>query len=222
MLRKLVLAAALAAGMAIPAAASAATITLDRPCLRAGAGDKVGVTLVGFAPQSFVSIIDNNGLIDSVRVGDDGGFVGEYSAPAGVSATGRDVHTVIARGDGGLETDAQYTLIGLKVGMNPGKAKSTTKVKFLAQGFVEAVGKPLYAHFTYAKNQAAHKLVKTVKLGTLQGPCGTLTSAKLTQLPLKKPKSGPYVIQFDTSPAFKLQQGVYVERSVFVYPKRKR
>lgn len=221
MLRKLALTVALAGGLAIPAAASAATITLDHGCLRSGAGAKVGFTLAGFAPQSFVSLTDNNGLIDSVRVGDDGGFVGEYSAPS-VSASGRDLRTVVASGDGGLQAAAQYTMIGLKVGMKPGKAKPTTKVSFLAQGFVEAVGKPLYAHFTYAKNQAAHKLVKTVKLGTLQGPCGTLTSAKLTQLPLKKPKAGPYVIQFDTSPSFKLQQGVYVERSVFVYPKRKR
>jgi hypothetical protein len=203
MLRKLVLAAAvLAGGLAMPAAASAATLTLDHPCLRSGSNTPVGLALAGFAPQSFVSITDNGAMIDVIRVG-------------------RDVHTVVASGDGGLSATAQYTLIRLGVGMQPGKAKSTTKVRFLAQGFVEDVGKPLYAHVTYAKNAAAHKHVKTIKLGALQGPCGTLTSAKLTQLPVKKPKSGPYVIQFDANPAFKLQQGVYFERSVFVYPPRK-
>ena len=43
---------------------------------------------------------------------------------------------------------------------------------------------------------------------------------KLRQLPLKSPRSGVYEIQFDTSKAYRRQQGVYVERTVFVAPGR--
>jgi hypothetical protein len=216
--RNLVLGAVLAGALAVPAAASAASVTLAKPCVRND--DSVGITLAGFQPGSFVRVLSDSDLIDAVQVGDDGGFSGAFKAPGNGDLIKRAT-TITATDDMGLTATASLTVTDVQVGMSPGKAKTTSKVRFQALGFVGDIGKPLYAHYTYAKVSTAHKLVKTVKLGTIQGPCGSLTTAKLTQLPLKKPKSGPYVIQFDANPTFKLQQGDYVERSLFVYPKRK-
>jgi hypothetical protein len=218
MTRTLALGSVLAGALAVPAAASAATLTLAKPCVTNA--DKVGITLAGFAPNAFVRIELGSELIDAVQVGADGGFAGEFSAPANGDLVTKS-STLSANDDMGGVAATTLTVVDRQVGMKPGKAKAASKVSFFALGFVNDIGKPLYAHYAYAKVATAHKLVKTVKLGTIHGPCGTLTSAKVKQLPLKKPRSGPYVIQFDANPAFRLQQGDYVERSVFVYPKRK-
>jgi len=113
------------------------------------------------------------------------------------------------------------TVVDVLVGMNPGKAKADVEGEVLGARLHRDIGKPLFAHYTYARTPRPQAR-QDGEARTIHGPCGTAHSSKLTQLPVKKPKPGPYVIQFDANPAFKYQQGVYVERSVFVYPSRKR
>jgi hypothetical protein len=90
-------------------------------------------------------------------------------------------------------------------------------VTFRPFGFVE--GGTIYAHYALTVSDTVHRLVKTVRLGALKGPCGD-GSFKVRQLPLAKPRPGVYEIQFDTSRAYHRQQGVYVERTVFVAKRR--
>lgn len=208
-----------AAALALPAGASAASLTLGASCVRDGAGP-VDITLAGFPPSGLVRLLNNQDLIDVIQVGEDGGFVGRFP-PFSNGDLQKQSSTISAIAEDGTTASAPLTSVDLQVGMVPGKARPSTKVRFAAQGFVEAIGRPLYAHYTRAVSETNHKLVKTVKLGTVQGPCGTLTTAKIAQLPLKKPRSGVYVVQFDADPVFRLQQGVHVERSVFVAPKRR-
>lgn len=199
-----------------PAAASAATLTLASPCVRDGS-PALGITLAGFPPNAMLRLLNDSDLIDSVQVDDSGGFTGQF-APFSNGDLTTKTSTLTATDDNGTSATATLTDVDLLVGMAPYKARWSTKVSFRAQGFIEAIGTPLYAHYTYVKSDVRHILVKTVKLGTL-GPCGVLNTPKVKQLPVKNPRAGSYVVQFDASPAFKYQQGVYVERSVYV-PKK--
>jgi hypothetical protein len=212
-MRHLTSAIAAALLLAAPAGASAATFTLDQPCVREESG--VGFSLAGFAPNAFVRLLQNSDLIDAIQMGDNGGFEGNFPSFANGDLTARAV-TITATDDAGITLTQPLGVVDLLVGMSPSKARPATKVTFKALGFVE--GGTLYAHYTYSKSETKKIPVKTVKLGKL-GPCGALNK-KMKQLPLKHPKPGVYEIQFDTNPAYKRQVGVYAERTVFVPKKR--
>jgi hypothetical protein len=219
-IRGTVLAGALAGALLMPSGASAASLTLGASCVRDGSSS-VGLTLAGFPGNALLRLFSDQDLIDTVQVGEDGGFVGQFP-PFGNGDLVRRTTTIRALDDAtGTQASAPLTVTDLLTGMVPGKAKWSSKVRFAALGFTESVGKPLFVHVVDARNPARHRFLKTVKLGTLQGPCGSLTTAKVKQLPLKSPKPGVYVLQFDANPAFRSQEGVFVERSVFV-PKRRK
>jgi hypothetical protein len=198
-----------------PSAASAATITTDQPCYPAD-GVQVGFTLGGFAPGASTSIYGgfDNGYQGTITTGADGAFAGQF--PAGTLGDQTRVTLPLsATADDGSATAATTCLLAARtISMSPSKARPGSKVQFKARGFVG--GTTLYAHYAYSKSDVKKVHVKTVKLGTLTGPCGDLDAKKVKQLPLNKPKKGVYEIQFDTSKAYKRQQGAYVERTVFV------
>ncbi len=218
--RQLLVAAGTAAALAAPAAASAATVTVDKPCYSAGSVDgpqqRVGFTLAGFPSEANVQINGGNGNGDLgfVTAGADGGFEGSF--PVDALSKGRATYPLNAvTFDGTTSASTSYTVAAAGVSMVPSVARPATKVAFKARGFVG--GKVLYAHYAITKSAVSHPLVKTLKLGTLKGPCGDLDVKKMPQLPVKHPRRKTvYEIQFDTSPTFKRQQGLYVTRTVFV------
>ena len=205
-------ATAIAAVGAAPAAA--ATVTLDHGCVRAS--QPIGFRLAGFAPEEQIRILLGTTFIDGFAVGADGGFAGTFASP-GLGDLPRLRSTLTATNDYGTTATAQQIVTTLGVTMKPAAARPASRVSFRPYGFVE--GGTVYAHYALTTSDTVHKLVKTVKLGALKGPCGD-GLFKLRQLPLKSPRSGVYEIQFDTSKAYRRQQGVYVERTVFVAPGR--
>jgi hypothetical protein len=218
--RPLLVAATALTVAATPAVASAATIAVDRPCYSpgylGGPQQKVGFTLAGFPAEAPVQLNGGQGNADLgfVTTGVDGGFLGSYNVDN--LSKGRSTFSLTAETfDGAVRASTSYTVSATSVSMTPSVAQPSTKVAFKARGFVGA--KTLYAHYAYTKSEVSHPLVKTVRLGALKGPCGDLDVKKMKQLPLARLKHKKvYEIQFDTSFAYKRQQGQCVTRTVFV------
>lgn len=200
--------------------ASAATVTVDKSCYSTGAVDaerpKVGFMLAGFPAESNIQLNGGigNGDLGFVTAGPDGGFEGLF--PVDALSKGRATYGLTATTfDSTVTASTSYTVAAPGVSMVPAVARPATKVTFKARGFVG--GTVLYAHYAITKSEVSHPLVKTVKLGALKGPCGDLDTKRLAQLPVKKPRHKTvYEIQFDTSPTFKRQKGLYIARTVFV------
>ncbi len=211
--RMLLLTTVLAAA-ATPAAAQAATLTLDKPCVRPE--QPVGFNGAGFAPGAMGSLTDNGNFVDTVNFDAAGGAALQFGAP-GVGDTHRESHTLSLTDGAGATATAAYQVTDLRGSVAPKTGTAAKKVAYSVAGFVNGVGQTLYAHYTYAGNQARHVHKKTVALGRLSGPCGDLKTAKrFANVPVKKARKGVWVIQLDTSKTFKYQQGDYVEVSAFI------
>jgi hypothetical protein len=210
------IALALATAFALPAAADAATVTVDAQCYRAST--KVNFTLAGYGPSEFVTLNYNEGLLDVVEVGADGSFTGSFDA--GTTATGELVHntTLVGSDSLGNTASAPVRVSVPFVSVKPTNVKPSKQATIKVSGFFDVA--TLYVHYAYTKSDVNHVLKKTVKLGKPQGPCGTLTyRGKL--IPLKKPKSGVWEIQVDGRFGFKRQVAPYAATTTFVAPKRK-
>lgn len=203
---------ALAAPALMPAAASAASLTVSTPCVVPSA-PKIDFSLAGFAADGLVTLNDNGNFLDAITVGGDGSFVGSFGAQH--RTTGLEQHTLTATDTAGNSASGSFSVTELGFIQTPAgpSVKPSSKLTYTFDGFIG--GGTLYAHYVFSKSQTQKQLATTVKLGTLQGPCGTLKTGKLTAIPLKKPKVGTYEIQFDTNPAYKRQQGVYLETYLY-------
>jgi hypothetical protein len=207
------LAVAISAGL--PAAASAATLTVDAPCYRQGA--PIGFTLAGYTPGDFVTLSYNGGLLDAVQVGPDGSYAGSFDA--GRTGDGETVHsTQLVGSDAAGNTASSPVLVSVPfVSVKPANTKPSKMATIKVSGFFDVA--TLYAHYAYTKSDVSHPLRKTIKLGKPRGPCGTLTyRGKL--LPFKKPKPGVWEIQVDGRFGFKRQVPPYATATTFVNTKR--
>lgn len=210
--------AALATIGSAPASSATTTgLTIDTPCVRDS--QPVKFRLAGFAPDSAVTLFDNGQFLSDASVGAAGDFQGQFQA-GGLGDTFYAKHLLTAADSAGNTGSATYEVAALGVVAKPISMSPAAKVSYYAQGFVE--GGTLYAHYTFSKSDTVKKPLKTVALGQLSGPCGTLTTKKVTQLPIKKAKKGLYEIQFDTSKAYKRQVGVYTETTIFLTKNQKK
>ena len=212
--------AALAAllGCAAAAPASAASLTISTPCV-VQATPRIEFSVGGFPADGQVNLYDNTDFLDVLTVGGDGSFVGGFQGRHTI--TGRETRTVTAADAAGNTASGTYQFTELAFVQSPATVtKPTAKVAYAFDGFLG--GGTLYAHYTFSKSETKKVPAKTVALGSLQGPCGGLITKKVTMLPVKKPKVGTYEIQFDTSKAYKRQQGVYLESYIYVPKKAKK
>jgi len=208
------LALAAALGVAGAPEARAATLTVDHACVRPA--QPIGFAATGFAPDEGVRLLLGPEFVDAFAVGADGAFAGRFQAP-GLGDAGRLSRVLTLTNDYGTSATATVVVTEIGVAMKPAAARPSSSVTFRPSGFVE--GGTIYAHYALTVSDTVHRLVKTVRLGALKGPCGD-GAFKVRQLPLRAPRPGVYEIQFDTSRAYRRQQGVYVERTVFVAKRR--
>ncbi len=193
--------------------ASAASVTTDRGCYRPG--QPVGLTLADMPAGELIDLRTKDDYLSSVTVDAAGAFQGTFAAPD----PGRSPATIdlIAGSSLAIYAQTSFLVAPLGVSMTPARARSSSSVTFRVSGFVE--GGPLYLHIVRTISDTNHRPVATLRLGTLAGPCGTLTK-KLRQLPPKHPRPGTYDLQFDLSPTYARRQGTYVERSTSLLRKR--
>jgi hypothetical protein len=195
-------------GGAVPAGAQSPspTFTFDVPCASPASG--LGFSGTGYTPGGEVNLLfAREGKIGTFTTRADaaGAIAGRVGAPdpdefldddefAGeVSATANDRTRI----EQGAPPESQFAPAEFRLSRfevyalqrpRPGR-----RVGFRAAGFVGEAGKPLYLHY-----RRAGRTVKTVRLGTLRGPCGDLRKT-VRAFPFRPVRAGAYKLVFSTA-----------------------
>ncbi len=149
----------------------------------------------GFAPNSKVDIsVDGKVVVANVPVDPQGNLPPGVQAPRR-SPEGDKPFQLVAtqQGDPAATASQASRVTALNVGIQPRKARPSSKVRFRGRGFT-GPGR-VYAHYRY-KN----KTRKTVSFKP-SGPCGTF-SARKRQIPVRRPGTGQWTVQFDQQKSY--------------------
>jgi hypothetical protein len=192
----------LASTGAMAAQASAATITVDKPCyVNTAAGPaQMTITGTGFNPGDTVSIIggttDTSAMIDA-----NGNFVTGATAAPELSTEGPGtIATRLTATDQDVTTNTTITAqttarsanlaVATKPASIPAKDIKNRKITFSFSGFTP--GKDVYGY--YLRN----KVVAKEKFGKATGACGTLKKKALL-FPGGHPKKNTYDVAFEST-----------------------
>jgi hypothetical protein len=228
----LAVASTIAAALAAPAAASAATLRAEpaKPCYRAGiprvdppgparaqAKDPNGesVRLVGSAftpllPGSGVLITRRGREVGSAATDANGGFAGvlELFRSRG---EGDRVYVASERANPAQSASARIRVSAVRVLVDRNRSPVGRRLLVRARGFT--TGRTLYVHI------ARGRRVRSVRIGSLKRVCHSLSARRRLFDP--RTKTGTYKLQFDTSRSFSRSTPVRVRYTVRVYRERR-
>lgn len=188
--------AALAVTAAAAAAqASAATISVDRPCYVNSFHNRAQMTVLGsgFTPGDPVEITSSDGTVAAAATASSAGTISVVSgAPApAFQNPGQKLVILTAEDLSTAATATTQTLTApLAVQTRPARSKFTHKVTWFFSGF--RPGKPIYAHYL-----RRHPVAKT-RFGKAKGACGLLKTRALL-FPGGHPRFKTYHVQIDDS-----------------------
>lgn len=197
--------AALGAALALPAGAHGATASTDRACYLADDTSAVTVTGAGFTPGAQVNVL-LDGKVGSLPLtaGPDGSVTTRLAVPepprGGSKAHERGHALRLQQTDGGPSASAAFTAARFVADYTPGNASTLGKVRFMAFGLAPDLApgarRPtVYVHYVDPRG----KVKRTVALGRAQGPCGSIRRTKRLRVFPFTPRSGKWLLQFDTS-----------------------
>lgn len=187
---------------AFAAQASAATITVNKPCYVTGAKRaEMTVTGSGFIPGDTVTLTSSD---DSVGATGPVSTTGTISITTGAPVPGslfkaakQKTVTVTATdfaSSGSITASTPTMVAPTLVSTKPARARFTRVVTFFFSGFTP--GESIYAHYLHPKQ------VALARFGKAQGACGILkTRARL--YPGGHPRFKRYKVQFDDSKHFR-------------------
>lgn len=208
--------AATLAALAAPAAASAATLAPLKPCYVAVPSsppllELIGIGGAGYIPNSRVDIaVDGVPAVSGAPVDAAGNIAPGVTAPAPFIAQRDKAFTVTATDQGNPANVATATsqVTALNVGIQPRRARPSSRVLFRGRGFTGA-GK-VYAHYRYKGRTR-----RTVTF-TPSGPCGRFTARK-AQIPVSRPGTGSWTVQFDQQKRYaRVPSSVFVRLTINV------
>ena len=212
--RLVVLPGALIAALAVPGVAAGATFTALKPCYVSLAGTQPATETInlagsGFTPNSKVDIaVDGQTKVNGAPVDPAGNLAASAQAPF-VSQRDR-AFTVTATEQGAPAPAAvgNTRVTALNVGIQPRRARPSSKVRFRGRGFTGA-GK-VYAHYRY-KGKTRKRVSFTPK-----GACGKFNARK-RQIPVRRPGTGEWTVQFSQQKRYSAQPtGVFVRLKIIV------
>lgn len=198
--------------LSTPASATAAEITLDHACY-ADPGqrvDTIGLSGSGFAPHAPVQLAID-GHPTTTATADASGVL---TQPLGVPPLARGTlhHTFLVSAQSGTSVaTAALKVSRLFATFKPASGDpNTLKVRFSLYGFALAgrQSPPIYVHYV----SPAGKLKKTYRLGSGNGPCGSLRTSRRRLFPFRAGR-GAWKLQFDTRSGYR--RGT--SKSTFLY-----
>jgi hypothetical protein len=196
MTRSLAVAAG-AAMLVLPAAASAAELTVspEKRCYRSG--EKVNLVGTGFTPLNTVTVTRGGTAFDPLGTDANGAFTGVLTLFLG---SGRETRTYTATDDSNpsLTASAQITVSAVRVGLKPANGAPGRIMTITARGFT--TGPVLWAHVRHRGSG------RNVKVGRLTGACGGLKTRK--RLLPQNAALGVHTIQFDTFRRYRAKRAV--------------
>jgi hypothetical protein len=185
---------ALAAGAAAtPAAASAATLNVNRACYDYMPNNAITIVGTGYTPGDTIDLQATE-IFETATAGADGTFVTLAPVPVlGFITPGAQTFTLTATSEATATQLAatSFRVANFAVSTKPARARPHTKVRFSFSGFVP--GRQIYGHFLL------HGKLRAVKrYGRATGACGTL-STRAPLYPGRRVRFGLYRVQFDNS-----------------------
>jgi hypothetical protein len=185
-LRSAVLPSLAAIALAVPAAAPAATLSVDKPCY--GPGEQVEFSGGGYTASGPVSLSVSGQQLGVGNANAVGEFAVGIPAPTIDGKERTDVFTATDQTNLALTASTPVKVTSLNVDVTPKNGNPGRTKKIVARGFT--TGKVLYAHVRRGKQR------RNLRIGALEGACKTLTARR--QLFATDAKSGVYKVQFDT------------------------
>jgi hypothetical protein len=196
MTRSMAVAAGLLA-LAIPASASAASLTVTPQKRCYSSGESVNLLGGDFSPLGRASVTRDGTPLGSLQTDANGAFNGILTL---AQTRGRQTKTYTATDEAvsTLSASAQITVSAVRVDLSPPNGAPGRRMSIKASGFT--TGKTLWAHVTKGKSK------RTLKIGRLSGACGGL-KARRRLLP-RNAALGLHTIQFDTFKKYSRKQPV--------------
>jgi hypothetical protein len=149
-------------------------------------------------------------------VGSDGTVTGTF--PGGPLEDGVAERAFdLAITDGANQAATRFRVSRFRAEFEPARGNpARLRVRFSVFGFGRA-GLPVYVHY----RRPGGRVVRSVRLGTTRGTCGSLPRTKLRRLFPFRPSSGRWRLQFDTSRRFRADAVPRIVRAVDVRRSRK-
>jgi hypothetical protein len=183
-----------------PAAAGAASLSLDRPCYTnpVPSHATLNVAGAGFTPGDTVDVTGQQ-LFASARVGSGGAFTAQLTAPtlptvSPLAPPTPMTLTATSESNPAIKSAASFLLTNLAFATTPGQGPASGRTNWQFSGF--PTGATIYGHFLYKG-----RVRGTHRFGRAQGPCGML-SVKARRLPVPQVSFGAWQVQLDTRPRY--------------------
>jgi hypothetical protein len=174
-----------ALALAVPAAAPAATLSVDKPCY--GAGERVQFSGGGYTPDGSVALSVSGQQLGLGSANSVGEFAASLGAPEIDGRQRTDVFTATDQANLSLTASVPVLLTSLSVKVIPKNGDPSGLKRIVARGFT--TGTTLYAHVRRGKSR------RNVRIGRLRGACKTLDVRR--RLFSRDAKPGVYQVQFD-------------------------
>jgi hypothetical protein len=202
--------------LAVPATASAATLTVDpvKPCYREQ--DRVFLIAQGYTPNGFVDFTRDGNLVRRLQADATGLIQGNLRLPGLIM--GRSTLTYVATDVADPARTAQVSLLttAIDVRVAPETGAPNRRLRIRARGFEG--GRTLWAHVRRTgRRPGARVRTRTVRIGRVKGPCWTVTAQR--RLFRRGTAPGRYRVQFDTFRRYKPGRAIeYDELWVTISP----
>jgi len=186
MTRSLAVVAGVAA-LAVPSAASAASLTVAPQKRCYGSGESVNLLGAGFTPSASANITRDDALLGALNTDAAGAFNGVLTL---AQNSGRQTKTYTATDTTTptLTASAQITVSSVRVRLKPANGAPGRRMTITAHGFT--TGRTLWAHVLHGSSK------RNLKVGALSGACGNLKTRR--RLLPRDAALGVHAIQFDT------------------------
>jgi hypothetical protein len=173
--------------LAVPSAASAASLTVSPQKRCYSSGESVNLLGTGFSPLGSARVTRDGAPLGTLSTDATGAFNGVLRL---AQESGQKTRTYMATdsSDSGLTASAQITVSSVRVGLKPIQGTPGRVLTITARGFT--TGPTLWAHVIRGKSK------RNIKLGSLKGACGGLKTRK--RLLPRDAALGIHRLQFDT------------------------
>jgi hypothetical protein len=204
-LRTAVLPSLAVLALAAPAAAPAASLSVDKPCY--GPGEQVEFSGGGYTASGPVALSVGGrqlGIADANSVGE---FAASIPAPATKGRQRTDIFTATDQTNLSLTANMLVHLTSLNVKVTPKDGDPSKAKRIVARGFT--TGKVLYAHLRRGNSK------RNVEVGRLRGACRTLDVKR--KLFAADAQTGVYKVQFDAKRRYSAKTAPQVAFLVTVF-----
>lgn len=193
--------------LAFAPGASAATLSVNKPCFREFA--PVTLAGTGYTPNGQVGLFRDSTSLGFLRAGPGGSF-GVTDSSGSVSNSERERRYTLGAIDGtnpAIRAATQLRVSALAVSVRPNGGSPSRSRRVGARGFVG--GRTLYAHVRRGRR---YKL--RVRIGRLRGPCATVSARR--RLLRRGTPVGTYRVQFDARRRYSRCRRVTATRTCIV------